>query len=144
MASFIDDTNMCRKLINQFCYVCGVYIQPFKTKVPINKAIENAYFAYFGIYVEQDSFLPTHCCDVCYFKLINWYDGNKELTLSFKRPMIWRPPMDHLTGCYVCATKNLNGRPTQIVYPDGTSSCKPVPSTPDCAAPSMKVRFQFD
>lgn len=109
----------CKINPNYFCYVCGQYIIAKNG----NTITDN-----FKLNVEIKRHTPHIFCRSCSTLLYRWSNGEKAY-LSFKKPMIWREPFDHMTDCYFCVT-NVTGINSKnkhtIKYAEVLSVTKPV------------------
>jgi len=65
--------------------------------------VKKAYEYYFGYKVrdKDNKWTPHMCCLYCATILREWLN-NKERSMPFALPMIWREPTEHLTDCYFC------------------------------------------
>ena len=64
----------------------------------------NVYYAYFGIELgDQDkAWVPHRLCGNCLSSLRQW-STEKQKSLAFGIPMVWREPKGHGKECYFCS-----------------------------------------
>jgi hypothetical protein len=129
----------CLNNPNVFCYICENFVVK-KQRQNINFFFKTAYFVYFGIKLgDQDNLWAPHTvCSVCVEDLRNWTKGKKK-TLQFGIPNVWRQPINHVEGCYLCmcTLKGFNTKnKTEITDLNLPSAIIPVPHGPDIPVPN--------
>lgn len=137
----------CKNNPDNFCYVCGEY-DLLAVKKRITKAHENAYLAYFGYNIcdQTKRWTPHFICKNCHLGLMKWMNDCGD-GLSFSKPMCWRKPTNHNFDCYFCLT--------QVDYDIGNveyanvisitkpvANCVPVNMQQPCeSGPSVRVKI---
>lgn len=121
---------MCRKRMNQFCYVCGRFTIQNSRRI-ISDLDEQLYRLYFRMAVIRDVWwAPKTMCSTCRQALHRWH-SKKSAMMPYAIPMIWSKPADHQAdNCYACANDvyglNRNTR-AKFVYKIVTAAIFPIP-----------------
>ena len=92
--------------------------------------MKKAYLAYFGVkFGDQDkNWAPHQVCRTCDEILRKW-TKQKQQTIGFAVPMVWREQTNHVDDCYFCMT-NVGGFSSKskgnIKYPNLPSANRPI------------------
>lgn len=95
---------------NDFCYVCGQFMQlgvrKYSMESPGNK-LSILYKEYFNRdYIGDVWYAPNVCCESCHRTIYGWSMHEKWKSFEFSRPMIWRERDEghDREHCYFCKT----------------------------------------
>ena len=92
----------CKNKPDGFCYIYGCYTLTLQRR-NISLFFKRAYKAYFDVCLgDQDKqWAPHVVCHNCEEMLRDWVEGKRK-GLTFRVPMIWREPQNHVADCYFC------------------------------------------